>query len=73
MNIGIVIDNEFDHDIRVVREAKVLRAAGHKVFVLCYDHGRKMHPDMEGLKTVRIPLKKKWKDILFFLFHVFPF
>ena len=58
MNIGVVVDNEFDHDHRVQKEIRLLQAEGHSVFVLCFDFNKtyKVHDD---LTITRIRLRKK--------------
>ena len=39
MRIGMILDNEFDNDLRVKNEASSLSDLGHDVNILCYDHG----------------------------------
>lgn len=72
MNIGIVVDNEFNSDIRVRKEAKILQEAGYNVFVLCFGFNNKIYEDIAGVQTDRIYIKKKTKDIIFFLFNSIP-
>jgi glycosyltransferase involved in cell wall biosynthesis len=69
MNIGIIIDNEFNFDIRVRKEVGILKKHGHKFYVLCYAFDDKVYPEVEGINITRIKLKKRIKDILFFLLN----
>lgn len=71
MRIGIVVDNEFNNDIRVRNEAQALINAGHKVFVLCFEFGSNHGYDYNGIKITRWNLKQKYKNILFAVFHTF--
>ena len=73
MTIGIIVDNEFYGDPRVNNEAKILKNAGFDVFILCLNHGK--YPNYEernGLKIIRIPIKKKYKNLLFGSMLVYP-
>ena len=36
MNIGVVVDNEFNNDIRVRNEVSILQKRGYKIHVLCF-------------------------------------
>lgn len=72
MNIGIVVDNEFNNDIRVFKEANILKTAGHTVFVLCYGYRNKENLDSKDFFIERILINPKLKDILFFLFNRIP-
>jgi len=69
MRIGIVVDNEFNQDIRVRNEALALQKDGHEVFILCFDFGSQYGKEYQGLKIYRWKLNKKYKNILFALFH----
>jgi glycosyltransferase involved in cell wall biosynthesis len=66
MNIGVVVDNELNSDVRVLREIKILKDHGFSIFVLCFDFGNKLKEPLEGITVNRIRLSKKLKDILFF-------
>lgn len=71
MKIGIVVDNEFNNDPRVVNEALILTEAGHQVFVLCYDFGgdfssRKV-PEVD---ITRIKIDKKKVNRMYGFYHV---
>jgi len=71
MRIGIVVDNEFNNDIRVRNEALALQKDGHKVFVLCFEAGSAYSNHYKGITIHRWALKPKYKNILFALFHSF--
>lgn len=73
MNIGIVVDNEFNNDIRVRKEVRILKDNGYKVFVLCYSYNDKEYDKIDGIKIERIKLKKKFKDIIFATQNRFPY
>ena len=72
-NIGIVVDNEFDSDVRVSKEVETLKKYGFKINVLCFAFDRKLYPKVEGVNIERLRIKKKIKNILFFLFNRIPF
>lgn len=68
MNIGMILDNEFTGDLRVENEATALQSAGHQVFVLCLNYGKKKSAEeFKGVQIVRIPMslfiKKKLKGL----------
>ncbi len=71
-NIGIVVDNEFDHDIRVRREAEILKRNGYNVFVLCFAYDKRTYSSIQGVNVHRIKIKKRIKDILFFFMNRIP-
>jgi glycosyltransferase involved in cell wall biosynthesis len=71
-NIGIIVDNEFNQDIRVRKEVEILKENGLNVFVLCFAFNKKKYESVPNVKTSRIDIKKKTKDILFFLFNRLP-
>ncbi len=71
-NIGIIVDNDFNNDIRVKREADILKQKGFNVVVLCFAFDNKEYDLIPGLTIHRIKMKKKIKDILFFLFNRLP-
>ncbi len=72
MNIGIIVDNEFNDDIRVLKEVEILKEAGYGIFVLCYGFNRKKYAEIEGIQIERIEIKQKIKDTLFFFFNRIP-
>ncbi len=63
LKIGIVVDNEFDHDHRVQKQVRLLQESGHQVFVLCFDFGS-IPKNYLNTRVTRIPVKKKIKDLL---------
>ncbi|MDD3737964.1 MAG: glycosyltransferase family 4 protein [Lentimicrobiaceae bacterium] len=71
-NTGIVVDNDFNNDIRVRREVEILKKNGFEVSVLCFGFDKKTYPPIDGVNIRRIRIKKKIKDILFFLFNRLP-
>jgi len=72
MNIGVIVDNEYNNDKRVEREAGILKDAGHSVYVLCFGFGGKSYPGQEGIEISRIRINRKLKDILFFFQNRLP-
>ena len=72
MHIGIIVDNELNNDIRVLREIRILRDAGHDIKILCFDFGNNLPDPVEGIQLERIRLNKKIKNSLFFLFNFLP-
>ena len=36
MKIGIVVDNELNSDIRVLREIGILKEEGYEIYALCF-------------------------------------
>ncbi|MCK5028591.1 MAG: glycosyltransferase family 4 protein [Bacteroidales bacterium] len=65
-NIGIVVDNEFNTDIRVVNECRSLLENGFNIFVLCFNYGQHKNLEMvHGCQVIRIPVKRKIRNILF--------
>jgi glycosyltransferase involved in cell wall biosynthesis len=71
MKIGVVVDNDLNGDIRVLREIRLLRNEGHDIFVLCFAY-RKKYPDIEGINICRIKLERRLKNILFFFLNILP-
>jgi glycosyltransferase involved in cell wall biosynthesis len=72
MNIGVVVDNELNDDKRVLREAEILKEAGHGVFVLCFGFDDKKYKTIDGINVTRIRISKKLKNVLFFFMNTFP-
>ncbi len=72
MNIGVVVDNEFDYDQRVQKEIRLLKAEGHSVFVLCFDFGNK-YKTYDELIVSRIKFPQKLKNLLVLLSTNFGF
>ena len=71
MRIGIIVDNEFNNDIRVRNEALALAADGNDVFVLCFEAGSEFGNNYKGINISRWKLKPRYKNILFAIFHSF--
>lgn len=59
MNIGMILDNEFNNDKRVLNEAAALTEAGFNVYVLCFDWGNHDSDELNGVKISRIKASKK--------------
>ena len=72
MKIGIVVDNELNSDIRVLREIGVLEEEDHEIYVLCFGFLKTYPQPAKNIKITRINLPKKIKDILFFLLNTIP-
>ncbi len=71
-NIGIVVDNDFNSDIRVQKEVDILKKNGYNINVLCFSFNNKDYDLIEGVRVHRIKINKKLKDVLFFLFNRIP-
>ena len=67
MKIGVVVDNDFDSDIRVKKEVSLLRKNGYEVFVLAFGDETK-----KDQKEERIFLSKRLRNILFVLMNRLP-
>lgn len=72
MNIGVVVDNDFNTDVRVRKEISILQRAGYNVNILCFAFDKKKYSDVEGVKIQRIKMKRRIKDVIFFLFNRIP-
>jgi glycosyltransferase involved in cell wall biosynthesis len=72
MKIGIVVDNELNSDIRVLREIAILKEEGFDIFVLCFGFFKTYKNQPARIDITRINIHKKFKDILFFLLNTFP-
>ncbi len=72
MKIGVVVDNEFDHDHRVQKEIRLLQNEGHTIFVLCFDFKKnyKAYPD---LTVNRVRIHRKFRDLFVLLSTNFKF
>ena len=72
MKIGVVVDNEFDHDHRVQKEIRLLQEDGHTIFVLCFDFNKtyKIHPD---ITVNRVKIHRKFRDLFVLLSTNFKF
>ncbi|HEX2969100.1 MAG TPA: glycosyltransferase family 4 protein [Bacteroidales bacterium] len=71
MKAGIIVDNEFNNDARVRREAMILKSAGYDVHVLCLGFGKE-YKNIEGISISRILINRKLKDTLFFFQNAIP-
>ena len=69
MKIGIVVDNELNNDIRVLREIGILKEQGFEIFVLCFGFSRTYNDPISQIHVTRINIPKKVRDILFFLLN----
>jgi glycosyltransferase involved in cell wall biosynthesis len=60
MRIGVVVDNEFDHDVRVKAQHLILSQAFGEVPVLCYDFGVK---ELDGASYIhRFKKSRGWRN-----------
>jgi len=72
MNIGVVVDNELNDDKRVLKEAEILKEAGHRIFILCFSFGISKYETIEGINVSRIHIRRRLKNILFFFLNTIP-
>ncbi|WP_010521611.1 glycosyltransferase [Aquimarina agarivorans] len=72
LKIGVVVDNEFDHDHRVQKEIQLLLNQGHQICVLCFDFGDN-YRHYSNFTVVRVKIPKKIKDLLVLLSTNFNF
>ncbi len=73
MNIGMVVDNELDGDVRVLNEARSLCGAGYSVYVLCLSKdGSYRREERDGFHVIRILKTKSWRNKAFFFVNLFP-
>lgn len=70
--IGIIIDNELNYDIRVRKEIEILKKNASSISILCFAFDNKKYSVIEGVDITRIKIRKKVKDILFFIFNRLP-
>ncbi len=74
MNIGMVVDNELDGDVRVLNEAQSLAKAGFSVFILCLAKpGKPQEEERNGFVVVRLPKTRNWRNKAFFFAQVVPY
>lgn len=71
-NIGIIVDNDFNDDLRVRKEVEILKKDGHNIHVLCFGYDKKKYSPIQGVNVCRIKIKKRTKNILFFLINRVP-
>lgn len=73
VRIGMVLDKTFPPDSRVEREASALIKAGHEVFLFSLNFfSLQKFEDINGIKVLRYPLKKKIFNKLYPLAYTFP-
>jgi glycosyltransferase involved in cell wall biosynthesis len=72
MRIGIVVDNDLNGDIRVLREIRILKNEGYDIFVLCFAYKDQYTLPIEGINISRIRINRRSKNFLFFLLNSFP-
>ena len=72
MKIGIVVDNELNNDIRVLREIGILKEQGFEIYVICFGFVPTYKDPVEQIHITRINIPKKVKDILFFMLNTIP-
>jgi glycosyltransferase involved in cell wall biosynthesis len=71
MNIGVIVDNDLNGDIRVLREVRILKENGIDVFVLCFGFSGKNYNDpVSAVK--RITIGRRLKNTLFFFMNLIP-
>lgn len=72
-DIGVIVDNGFDHDIRVTREVDYLCQAGYRVAVLCFGYGeQKEASEFNCAKIFRFRIRPAFKNILMPLINMIP-
>jgi glycosyltransferase involved in cell wall biosynthesis len=72
MRCGIVVDNELNSDVRVLREIGILKEQGFEIFVLCFGFRKPYDNHLPGVNITRIKISKKIKDFFFFLLNTIP-
>ena len=72
MRCGIVVDNELNSDVRVLREIGILREQGFEIFVLCFGFRKLYSNPLPGISITRITIPRKIKDFLFFMLNTIP-
>ncbi|MFA5818610.1 MAG: glycosyltransferase family 4 protein [Bacteroidales bacterium] len=72
MNIGIVVDNELNDDVRVLREIGILKDQDYEIFVLCFGFRKKYKNPVNKINITRINIHRKLRDFLFFLLNTIP-
>lgn len=72
MNVGIIVDNDLNSDVRVRKEIGILQNQTHNIYVLCFAFDGKSYPSIGGINVCRINISKRVKDTLFFFFNRIP-
>ncbi len=71
--IGMVLDNPYTGDNRVMNEARYLSKNGFEVFVLALNFGEHAPiEDIDGVRVRRVPIPEKYKNYLFAFYHWLP-
>ena len=73
MNIGVIVDNDFNHDVRVQKEVQILKNAGHELSILCFGFKGKQYEAIEGISIERIGIRPAVKNFLYFFMNRLPF
>jgi glycosyltransferase involved in cell wall biosynthesis len=68
--IGVIVDNDLNSDVRVLREIRLLQTLGFSISVLCFAFKGKTYDKIEDVEVVRIPITKKKKNRLYFFYHM---
>lgn len=72
MRCGVVVDNELNNDIRVLREIRILKEQGFEIFVLCFGVRKTYINPVSEISITRINIPLKLRNILFFLLNSIP-
>lgn len=65
-HIGMILDNPYTGDNRVINEARALTRAGFEVYILALNYGQHSPiEDIDGVRIRRIPIPQKLKNYLF--------
>ncbi len=72
MRCGVVVDNELNNDIRVLREIRILKEQGFEIYVLCFGFRNTYTSPVAEINITRINIPGKLKDILFFFLNTIP-
>jgi glycosyltransferase involved in cell wall biosynthesis len=72
LRCGIVVDNDLNNDIRVLREIEILRRQQYAIFALCFGFRRSYNNAPKQISVTRIRIQGKLKDTLFFLLNTIP-
>jgi glycosyltransferase involved in cell wall biosynthesis len=72
MKVGVVVDNELNNDKRVLREVEILKEGGYEISILCFGFNSKTYSTITGIDITRINIRKKLKNILFFILNSLP-
>jgi len=72
MKIGVVVDNELNNDVRVLREIRILTEQGFDIYVLCFGFFKTYTEPVSDINITRINIPRKLRDILFFSLNTIP-